>query len=200
MKKAAGAALLALLLCSLPAAAHQWVVTLGYANSGAPEHSAMASGYFAAGGGYAFGTRVDLAREHFWFGPEFTFWNNVTGDPLVDYNSSYFQAEFGGRASLRTRTTPALYGGVGAGYAFSHGTSSPRFYSAEKVSFDGDFPVASLHIGAKTLSRSTGLGLVGEASYHAGLSKARGRNAIGPARAFLVQIGFVFDIQSASTP
>ncbi len=192
--------LLTLFPSVLAAAPAPWVIMAGYANSGTPKHGVMANGYFAPGGGYAFGTRVDLARGQFWWGPEFTFWNNLTGDPLVDYNSSYFQAEFGARASIRTRTVPALYAGLGAGYAFAHGSSTARFYDAPKESFDGDFPVGEVHVGAKTTTGTTGLGLAAEASYHTGFGKAAGRNAIGPAQAFLIQIGFVFDIQSSAKP
>lgn len=195
MRRAAGVILPALLCFAHSAEAHQLAVTFGYANSGTPRHGTGVSDYiFASGGGIAFGTRVDLEREHLWFGPAFTFWNNLTGDPQIDWNSSYLQAELGGRISLRTRTVPSLYGGIGAGYTFSHGENVHRFSNA-KESYDGEFPTGSVHFGAKTPSRANGLGLIGETSYHFGLDRARGRNAVGPARAFLIQIGLAFEIQ-----
>ena len=142
---------------------------------------------------------MDLEREYFWFGPAFTFWNNLTGDPNPNANSSYFQAELGGRISARTSTVPSFFGGVGAGYTFSHGEFVPRYHGA-KETYDGDFPTGSAHVGVKTPSRTYGIGLIGEASYHFGLAEARGRDSVGPARAFVIQIGFAFDIRLAGDP
>jgi hypothetical protein len=191
-------ALVALIAISLQADAHQIVATVGYANSSTPEHGTEVSNYvFDAGGGYAAGLRIDLERQHFWFGPAFAFWNNLTGDPDPNANSSYFQAELGGRISARTHTVPAIYGGVGAGYTFSHGEFVPKFFGG-KETFDGDFPTGSAHFGVKTPSQTTGVGLVGEVSYSFPLSKPSGRDAVGPARAFLVQIGIVLDIRLAN--
>ncbi len=193
---AIAASILALILGAARADAHQLVASVGYANSSTPEHGSGVSDYvFDAGGGYAAGLRVDLEKPHFWFGPAFTFWNNLTGDPDPNANSSYFQAELGGRISARTHTIPAIYGGVGAGYTFSHGEFVPKFFGG-KETFDGEFPTGSVHFGVKSPSQTYGLGLIAEASYSFPLGKPGGELAVGPARAFLIQIGFAFDIRS----
>ena len=198
MKSCAGLVLMLLMLGIMsPARAHQLVLGVGYANSGEPEHGKdLSSDIFDPGGGYAFSTRVDLQRQNFVFGPSFTFWNNLTGDPDPNSNASYLQLELGGRAGLRTRTIPEVYGGVGLGYTFAHGEFVPKFFGS-KETFDGDFPTGSVHFGVKTPSRTYGVGLIGEASYHFGLDMPRGRDSVGPAKAFVIQIGFAFDIRLA---
>lgn len=177
-----------------PQSAHQLIIATGYANSGTPETGSDISESnppFRAGGGYAFEVRMDLAKPGLWFGPSFIFWNNLTGDPSPNSNASYFQIELGGKLFLRTHTIPAIYGGIGAGYSVSHGEDIPIVgYRRE---FDGDFPTGSIHFGVKTPTRTTGLGLLAEASYHFGLDKPTGRMAVGPAKAFLIQIGIAMD-------
>jgi hypothetical protein len=184
-------------------AAHQLVFTTGYANSGTPHTGSDVDSRYPPvinGGGYAVGIRVDLEhpRHPVWISPSFLYWNNATGEPNPNTDINYFQVEMGGRLSLHTRTIPALYAGFGAGYSFAHGASTARA-TGETTSFNGDFPTASLHLGAKTLSQS-GITLLGEASYHFGLDNASGHNALGPARAWLIQIGIGFDILSRSAP
>lgn len=181
----------------MPAHAHQLVLTTGYANSRTPKTGPEIDPShrpFRAGGGYAFGIRMDLdaPRRPILFGPSFLFWNNQTGDPDPNANANYFQIELGGRISLRTRTVPLLYAGIGAGYTLSHGESVAKL-DGSKLTFDGDFPTASLHFGVKSPS-STGLSILAEGSYHFGLDKPRGRQSVGPASAWLVQIGVGLDL------
>ena len=199
MRRRAGLLLVLLMLGIMSSArAHQLVLGFGYANSGEPEHGAdLSDNVFDPGGGYAFSTRVDIQRRNFVFGPALTFWNNLTGDPDPNANARYLQFELGGRAGLRTMTVPELYGGVGLGYTFAQGEFVPKFFGT-KETFDGDFPTGSVHFGAKTPTRTYGVGLIGEASYHFGLDTPRGRESVGPARAFVIQIGFAFDIRLAS--
>jgi hypothetical protein len=185
-----------ILLTTLPAAAHQLVFTTGYANSGSPQtgRDVVFGRVFSGGSGYTFSTRVDVdaKRAPVWFGPQFLFWNNVTGAPDPNTRVNYFQIEFGGRASVHTRSDPALYTGAGVGYTLAHGTNTPRA-GGDATTFDGNFPSASIHFGAKT-SASSGVTVLAEGSYHFGLEKAAGRLAVGPANAWLVQIGVGFDL------
>lgn len=167
----------------------------GYASSSAPETgTGIGRDQFLAGGGYAFATRVDIQRRWLWFGPTVAFWNNLTGNPDPNADINYFQIELGGRLLAHTRTIPSLYAGVGAGYTFAHGKIIPKWYG-NSDDFDGDFPTGSLHFGVKTPTRTTGLGIIAEGSYHFGLEDARGYRGIGPARAWLIQIGVVFDLR-----
>ncbi|MFZ5433804.1 MAG: hypothetical protein ACOZB3_08535, partial [Calditrichota bacterium] len=171
--------------------------TTGYANSRTPEvgHDIDSGNRpFRAGSGYAVGIRVDVEPPHrpLMFGPSFLFWNNVTGDPDPNANANYFQIELGGRISSRTRTNPSLYAGVGAGYTLSHGEVVAKL-DGSKQTFDGDFPSASVHFGFKSKNDS-GLSLLGEGSFHFGLGEPRGRLAVGPAKAWLIQIGVGFDL------
>jgi hypothetical protein len=176
--------------------AHQLVLTTGYANSGTPKTGRdVAFGrLFRAGSGYTFSTRVDVdaPRAPIWFGPQFLFWNNVTAAPNPSARANYFQIEFGGRASIHTRSDPTLYSGIGIGYTFAHGSTRDRSDGSTQT-FDGDFPSASIHFGAKT-STTSGITVLGEGSYHFGLENASGPLAVGPARAWLVQIGIGFDL------
>ena len=191
-----GIGILIVLLLNHAALSSQIVATTGYANSrrpDAPEGGSVDS-YFDAGGGYAVGVRVDVDRELFWFGPSFLFWNNLTGDPHHNYNSNYFQIELGGRLSARTRTIPSLYGGIGLGYTVAHGEVVPKFEEfGGELDFDGEFPTASIHVGARTPSKTHGIAILAEASYHVGLDTPTGDRAIGPAQAWLIQIGVGFD-------
>jgi hypothetical protein len=176
---------------SLSAQAHQLALTAGYANSRKPETSTQ---YFGSGGGWAAGIRVDIVppEKPVMFGPSFLYWNNLTGDTDPNSRSRYFQIELGGRLSVRSRSIPSLYGGVGAGYTFAHGTHEPRWVGT-KEEFDGDFPTGSVHFGIKSPTR-TGVSVVAEGSFHFGLDHPSGRNSIGPAKAWLVQIGVAFDM------
>lgn len=189
--------LVGLLVPAISAQAHQLVLTTGYANSRTPETGPEIDANrkpFRAGGGYAFGIRMDIEAQQrpIVFGPSFLFWNNQTGDPDPNADANYFQIELGGRASLRTRTLPALYAGVGAGYTLSHGESVAKL-DGSKLTFDGEFPTASFHFGVKSPS-STGLSILAEGSYHFGLDQPSGRQSVGPASAWLVQIGVGFDL------
>jgi hypothetical protein len=182
--------------------AHDLVLTTGYANSGTPHVGSGVSQSnkpFRAGGGYAVGARGDLVSNsrQFMFGPSFLFWNNLTGDPNPNANASYMQVEFGGRLSVRTRTYPCLYAGVGAGYTFAHGELKQKVYDPSPTQqYDGDFPTGSVHAGFKTPTDNDKLGLVGEFSYHFGLDEPAGRVTAGPARAFLIQIGLAFGVRA----
>lgn len=195
------ALLLALLLPLCALQANQLILTTGYANSGEPKTGPDVDSHYPpvlAGGGYAVGVRADIdhPRLPIWISPSFLFWNNVTGSPSGNERANYFQVEVGGRLLLHTRTVPALYGGVGAGYSFSHGTNTPRV-GPDKMTYDGDFPTASVHFGVKSPT-SPGLSVIAETSYHFGLDNATGHNALGPARAWLIQIGVAFDILSGA--
>lgn len=88
---------------------------------------------------------------------------------------------------------PDLYTGVGVGYSFAQGAYRNRFFDGYEYTFDGDFPTASVHLGFKSDASENGIGVVGELSYHWGLDEPNGRNTIGPAKAYLVQIGVFFD-------
>jgi hypothetical protein len=187
--------LVTLLLFLPPAHAQQLIVMTGYASSHTPEMgTGVSQDYkpFRAGGGYAFTTRVDIERRLLYFGPSFSFWNNLTGDPDPNENANYFQMELGGRALLHTRTVPSLYAGVGGGYTFAHGKTIHKFYGT-KTEYDGDFLTGSAHFGVKTPSRTNGIGLLAEGSYHFGLEEPRGFQSIGPAKAWTIQIGVIFD-------
>lgn len=176
-----------------PAYAHHLVLSTGYANSQSPQTGIEVDrNSFRSGGGYAFSTRMDIEKRNFWIGPSFTFWNNLTGDPDPNANASYFQIELGGRLLYRTHTIPSLYGGVGVGYTFAQGQIKPK-YVGDKEEFDGDFPTGSLHFGLKTPSQTTGLGFVAETSYSFGLDDPRGVRSIGPAKAWMISIGILFD-------
>ncbi|MBU1983025.1 hypothetical protein KJ815_01315 [bacterium] len=187
-----------MLCCAVPSAqAHQLVLTTGYANSRTPETGTEIDVHnppFRAGGGYAVGIRIDVEppTRPIMFGPSFLFWNNLTGDPDPYADASYFQIELGGRLSARTRTLPTLYTGIGAGYTVSHGEKVAKL-DGMKETFDGSFPTGSFHFGVKSHNQS-GLSIVAEGSYHLGLDKPRGRQAIGPASAWLVQIGIGLDL------
>ena len=178
-----------------PALANQIVLSTGYAHSQQPKASGfVVDRFFDAGSGYAVGARLDLESHIFCFGPSFLFWNNVTGSPDPDRNSNYFQIELGGRFSVQTNTIPALYAGMGAGYSIARGDIRARFADlGGEYSFDGEFPTASIHVGAKAPTRTAGLGLLAEASYHFGLDNATGIEAIGPAEAWTIQIGVSLD-------
>jgi hypothetical protein len=187
-----------IVLAAMPARAHQFVLTTGYANSRAPD---LGSGIdhhnppFGAGGGYAIGIRTDIAppQSMFWISPQFLYWNNLTGDPYQSVNTTYFQIELGGRLSVHSRRTdPTLYAGVGLGYSMAHGQTR-SLVDGTTDSFDGDFPTGSVHIGAK--SRATpDITLLAEGSYHFGLDHPVQRLSVGPASAWLIQIGVGFDI------
>jgi hypothetical protein len=185
------------LLLSVPAFAHQLVLTTGYANSRTPSTGTdidATNPPFRSGGGYTAGIRVDVQppTRPLLFGPSFLFWNNQTGDPDPNANANYFQIELGGRFSLRTRTSPTLYAGVGAGYTLAHGEVVAKV-DGSKTTYDGSFPTGSVHFGAKTASHD-GISVLAEGSYQFGLEKPRGRQAVGPAKAWLIQIGVGFDI------
>jgi hypothetical protein len=187
-----------LAVATLPAGAHQFVLTTGYANSGTPDvgHGIDASHPpFGAGGGYAIGIRTDIyaPRSPLWFGPQFLYWNNLTGDPFQSIDATYFQIELGGRISVHSRSTdPVLYAGGGLGYTLAHGQNKSLIGEPLRT-FDGDFPTASFHIGAKTRPTPE-ITLLAEGSYHFGLDHPRQRLSVGPANAFLIQIGVAFDM------
>ena len=175
--------------------AHQFVLTTGYANSRKPATSPdISKSYFGSGGGWAAGIRMDIMPpdKPIMFGPCFLFWNNLTSDTDPNSISRYFQIELGGRLSARTRTIPSLYGGVGAGYTFAHGTHEPRWVGA-KEEFDGDFPTGSVHFGVKSPTRSQ-VTVLAEGSFHFGLDEPTSRKTVGPAKAWLIQIGAAFDM------
>jgi hypothetical protein len=186
-------------LAAAPVGASQIIVSTGYAHSQRPKAQGFpASRYFDSGSGYAVGIHLDLETPVVWFGPSFLFWNNMTGDPDPDRNSSYFQIELGGRLSVHTNTIPAVYAGIGAGYSVARGDVRARFAElGGEYGFDGEFPTASIHLGAKSPTRTTGLGLLAEASYHFGLDDPSGIEVIGPAEAWMIQIGVVFDTRFA---
>ncbi len=185
------------LVCSRSAVAHDLILTTGYANSGSPEVGegiSESNKPFAAGGGYAFAVRLDVRKPGaiFEFGPEFLYWNNLTGDPQPSYDASYFQAQLGGRLSLRSRTIPAFYSGLGLGYAVSQGVRKAKWID-HKETFDGDFPTGLVAAGVKMPSNANGVGLLAELSYSFGLDSPEGWHTVGPASAFLIQIGLLFD-------
>ncbi len=74
----------------------------------------------------------------------------------------------------------------------AHGENK-SLLDGSKQTFDGDFPTASLHIGAKTRP-TPDLTLLAEGSYHFGLDHPDRRLSVGPASAWLIQIGVGFDI------
>ena len=195
-----------LLLCTGIASAHDLVLTTGYANSGTPRVGrgiSQSNKPFRAGGGYAFGAHADIEskQRRFMFGPSFLFWNNLTGDPDPNANASYLQVELGGRFAVRTRTYPCLYAGVGAGYTFAHGELKQKTYNPLPAQeYDGEFPTATLLAGFKTPTANDNLGLVGEFSYHFGLDKPDDPRSVGPARAFLIQIGLAFGVRAGGQP
>lgn len=121
------------------------------------------------------------------------FWNNLTGNTTDDTRANYFQIEIGGRASYRMTAEPDLYVGAGIGYTFAQGKYESRFFDGYEYTFDGDFPTASAHLGLKTDASRNGVGAMGELSYHWGIDQPAGLNTIGPANAYLVQIGVFFD-------
>ncbi|MCC6476157.1 hypothetical protein IT157_03805 [bacterium] len=185
-----------LLLIAQGAFAYHFSITTGYANSGRPKtgEGLVEGELFDAGGGFTAGVRVEIEQPHFYWGPSFLFWNNVTGSPNAGERANYFQIEMGGRASYRTATVPDIYTGVGLGYTVSHGAYHTGLYAAnETLEFDGDFPTASAHLGFRNDAKSNGVGVMGELYYHWGLDEPTGFRSIGPARAFLVQIGVFFD-------
>jgi hypothetical protein len=202
MKRALTATAMILLLAA-SAQAHQFVLTAGYANSRQPEMgSAVASpsySPFQSGGGWAAGIRIDVVppTKPIMFGPSFLYWNNLTGNPDPNSRSRYFQIELGGRFSIRSRTVPSLYAGAGAGYTFAHGTHEPRWVGTGEQ-YDGDFPTGSVHFGVKSPTRS-GATVLAEGSFHFGLDHPTGRYTIGPAKAWLVQIGVAFDMLLGSS-
>jgi hypothetical protein len=182
-------------LLTTPAFASQIILSTGYAHSQQPKTNGFAVDQFSSGSGYAVG--MDMETPIFWFGPSFLFWNNVTGDPYSNYNSNYFQIELGGRISFQTNTVPTVYAGVGAGYSVARGDIRARFAGFDSESYDGEFPTASIHIGAKSPTRTVGLGILAEASYHFGLDEPTSIEAIGPAEAWMIQIGVAFDTRFA---
>jgi hypothetical protein len=184
-----------MLFVSTSAQAYHLVAATGYANSGTP-HTGPGierSSLFGAGSGYTAHARLEVERPHVYWGPSFLFWNNVTGAPTSSSRVTYFQIELGGRLSYRMTSTPSTYIGAGLGYSFSQGKYEQRFFDGYSYTFDGDFPTASVHLGAKTDASRNGVGLVAELSYHWGLDEPTGRLTIGPANAYLVQIGVFFD-------
>jgi hypothetical protein len=180
-------------LLAAPALAGQIVLSTGYANSQQPKARGFSGDQFSSGSGYAAGMHLDIETPTVWFGPSFLFWNNVTGSPYSNYNSNYFQIELGGRLSFHTGTIPAVYAGMGAGYSVARGDFRARFAGFDSESFDGEFPTASIHLGAKSPTRTAGLGILAEASYHFGLDEPTGIKAIGPAEVWMIQIGVAFD-------
>lgn len=95
--------------------------------------------------------------------------------------------------SYRTATVPDIFAGAGVGYSFSQGKYREKYFNGFEYTFDGDFPTASVHVGVKTDSRTNGIGVLGELAYQWGLDQPAGRQTIGPANAYLVQIGVFFD-------
>jgi hypothetical protein len=184
--------------------AHQFALTAGYANSASPHVGSgisQSNKPFRAGGGYAVGAHFDIDKPDLpvRFGPAFLYWNNLTGDPDPNADATYFQIELGGRVSLRSRSIPVVYAGGGAGYTFSHGKKVGK-YVANDQEFDGDFPTGSLHIGAESPAQNDALRLAAELSYHFGLDDPRGPLSVGPANAFIMQIGFSFHVRSPGEP
>lgn len=186
-------------ICCQQAFASHIVFTTGYASSRAPETPEGVS-FFADGSGWAAGARVDIDRSHFWFGPSFFFWNNITGDADQNRNSTYYQIELGGRLLYHTQEVPTFYIGGGLGYTLARGEVRERFDYAGlggEFDFDGEFPSAAVILGIKSPSRTNGIGVLAEGAYHFGLDEPTGRLAIGPARAWTVQLGVVFDTRFA---
>jgi len=180
------------------------VLTTGYANSSAPKTGGdIAPGYqpFVAGSGFAVGVRADLddRSRKFWFTPSFLFWDNLTGAPDPNSRVNYFQTEVGARVYAHSTSNPTLYAGLGAGYSLAHGVKTAKADGSTET-YDGDFPTASIHAGAKIPSAATGITVLAEASYHVGLEHPHAHLAIGPAGAALIQIGVAFDIVGGSQP
>lgn len=175
--------------------AYQLVFATGYANSGTPKTGEdVARGeLFQGGSGYTANIRLEAVRPKFYWGPAFLFWNNVTGNPTQSSRTNYFQIEVGGRASYRTATIPDFYAGLGLGYTFAQGSYEEKFFDAPSFVVDGEFPSASAHLGVRTDGRKNGIGAFGELSYHWGLAEPDAPRSIGPANAYLVQIGVFFD-------
>ncbi|MCB1059102.1 MAG: hypothetical protein KDB65_02625 [Calditrichaeota bacterium] len=175
--------------------AYHLVAATGYANSGTPKTGPglERNSLFGSGSGYTAHLRLEVDRPHVFWGPSFLFWNNLTGAPTSGSKVNYFQIELGGRISYRMTAEPDLYAGVGVGYSFSQGSYRERYFGGYEYTFDGDFPTASIHVGAKTDARQNGVGVLAELSYHWGLDEPAGRQTIGPANAYLVQIGVFFD-------
>jgi len=184
-----------LMFLSIDAHAYHLVLATGYANSGTPNTGTGVerSSLFGPGSGYTAHFRFETKTAHLYWGPSFLFWNNVTGNRTYDARTNYFQVEVGGRMSYRMTADPDLYAGAGVGYSFAQGKYKDRFFEGYDYTFDGDFPTASVHLGIKTDGRKNGIGVMGELSYHWGLDQPAGRNTIGPANAYLVQIGVFFD-------
>jgi hypothetical protein len=140
--------------------------------------------------------RVDInsPTRPLWFSPCFLFWDNLTGATTANVRANYLQVEFGGRLSLHTRSMPMFYAGLGAGYSFAHGVEHNRAVGAESPAFDGNFPTASIHAGFKSRTGTSGIAWLAETSYHVGLENDNSYLAVGPARAWLIQIGVAFDL------
>jgi len=170
----------------------------GYANSGTPDTGPgiERSSLFQGGGGYTAHARFETVRDHVYWGPSFLFWNNMTGGTVRGTRVNYFQIEVGGRLSYRTASVPDFYGGMGVGYSFAQGTYRDDYIGGLEYTFDGDFPTASVHAGVKTDGSTNGIGIIGELSYHWGLDQPANPQSIGPANAYLVQIGVFFDSQA----
>lgn len=197
MRRSATILLIIFLGLTSSARAHQMVLSSGYANSRTPDIGsgiAAQNSPFGSGGGWAAGIRIDVtpAEKPIMFGPSFLYWNNMTGDPDPNSRSKYYQIELGGRFSIRSRTEPSLYGGIGAGYTFAHGTHEPRWVGVTDE-YDGDFPTGSVHFGVKSPTRNQ-FTVIAEGSFHFGLDEPTGRTAIGPAKAWIVQIGIGLDM------
>lgn len=184
-----------LVLASQAAHAYHLVAATGYVNSGAPETGpgVQRNSMFGSGSGYTANFRFETLRKNIVWGPSFLYWNNLTGHRTTYTRSNYFQIELGGRFAYRTATVPDFYLGGGVGYSFAQGKYRELYDSAYEYTFDGDFPTASVHTGFKTSAAENGVGVLGELSYHWGLDQPSGRQTVGPASAYLVQIGVFFD-------
>ncbi|MCB9366831.1 MAG: hypothetical protein H6508_06620 [Calditrichaeota bacterium] len=187
-----------LLLAAGRAQAYHFALTTGYANSTVPEtaEGVERGELFKGGSGYVGAVRFETARRHVYWGPSLLFWNNVTGNATQSSRTNYFQLEVGGRLSYRTATVPDFYAGAGLGYSFAQASYRERYFDAPSLTFDGDFPTASVHLGVKTDASRNGVGVIGELSYHWGLDEPSAPRSVGPAEAYLVQIGVFFDSQS----
>lgn len=178
--------------------AYHLILSTGYANSATPKTGTNVErgGLFRAGSGYVGSFRFETVSPHFFWGPSLLFWNNVTGNPTQSSRTNYLQLEVGGRVMYRTATVPDFYGGAGVGYSFAQGSYRERFFDAPTYTVDGDFPTASVLLGVKTDASKNGVGVLGELSYHWGLDEPSAPRSIGPANAYLVQIGVFFDSQA----